>query len=387
MFKYTYTSVSGEKKVTYSTANDINQFTQETKELGHNVLSYKEVKNRSWHIQNFSLKDKIVLFFNLANLFEAGMRAEAFEIAQNLFVKKKQRLSLKNMKESLQSTGSSVYAVFREDLSFTNVEIAVIRTADKVGNPHRAFELLANYCERQFNNKNTISRAMLQPIATLLLVIGMIIYMSYNMIPIFYEMVDKEKLTPTQLWTYETAMKLSAVDYRITIGVIVGFILVIILMRKKVNDFLMQLLFKFNRQFRTAVQTYRNLDFVLLYQLLITTSMPPSQILEFLEQNMDHPYNKVFREMKEKTTVGLNISQTMSEKWFIPAVIGTFKSSEDSGNRDKSMENLVNFLTGEVKRIDVQVQTTVSYISLMIMASVIVMFFINFYLPMMRLKV
>lgn len=298
--------------------------------------------------------DELVVFTRqLATMVGAGIPLlEALEILQEQAERAGFAAVLDNVVESIRGGSDLSAAMERYPRSFSNIYVAMIRAGEASGQLDDILVRLAEYMEASLKLKRDIRAAMTYPVVSLVLVIGITMFLMLGIVPKFRDVfqsmeIDLPKLTEGVLLTAEWMTNNLIVIVIGAVGAVVGLRFYIASKSGKYHyDWFVLSVPIFGPLFRKVALS----RFAKTFSTLVKSGVPILGALEIVSATAGNlVISKVVDEARESVRQGDTLSEPLSKsRHFPPMVTKMIGIGERSGALENLLEKISQFYDDQV---------------------------------------
>ncbi|MCH2037389.1 MAG: type II secretion system F family protein [Rickettsiales bacterium] len=354
-YDYTALNAQGRSVRGNMTAANVSDLEDRLKQIGLDLTFYKQKKERSFfNKKRLTPKDLITLCIHLEQLERAGVPllesiADLRDSADNA--------SMKNMMSDVYESikgGKLLSAALEEHSStFDTVFTGLVAAGEKTGNLADVFHHLSNHLRWVSDTKRKLRKAVTYPIFLLLVSFAVITVMMVWVIPQLSSFLTQQNF---ELPVYTKALIVSSEAFQQYWQFIlvspVGIFIFIKVFAYLSDEFAYQI---DNIKLNMPIMgnTVRKIETARFCHFFAITFKSGIDILECLDVGRRVVKNKVIREsikgVRVKVSEGSLLTDALRQSNHFPSlVIRMFKVGEETGNFDKSLENVNFFYDREV---------------------------------------
>jgi len=299
-------------------------------------------------------KEQLVIFTRqLATMISAGVPLlESLEVLQEQADTAGFRLVLDGVIESVRSGTDLSTALERFGRAFPKIYISMVRAGEVSGQLDDILVRLAEYMEASQKLKRDIRAAMTYPVVSLVLVVGITMFLMVGIVPKFKEIFDSLEIELPSLTRTVLAVSLGLKNHvaEAAVGFAALIALVVVWKRSKAGqrhwDWMMLHLPIFGALFQKVALS----RFSRTFATLIKSGVP---ILGALEIVAETAGNSIIAEVVEKAKENVRQGHTLAEplmgsKVFPPMVTRMIQIGEKSGSLEQLLEKISDFYDDQV---------------------------------------
>lgn len=358
-YKYTALDSNGKKKSGTIEANSPDQATNLLKNEGLMVTSIDEAGALDKEIslggaKKLSPRDLSVFCRQFVGILNAGVTIiNALEMLYDQAEHPTLKKSLYNVKLAVQKGETLAGAMAEEGKTFPDIMISMVAAGEASGNMEVAFDRLATQFEKSARLNAMVKKAMIYPVAIVIVAIGVVIIMMTVVVPKFTVMfagMGTELPLPTRI---VAAMS----DFLITKWYVLVAVVVVVVVAFKIYQSsdvgkhqLAYLLMKAplfgNLTIKSACAG--------LARTLSTLMASGLSLIESLDITAQTMKNILIRESlleaKDEVSKGVNLSAPLVEAGIFPTMIcQMIRIGEETGNLESMLDRLADYYDEEVE--------------------------------------
>jgi type IV pilus assembly protein PilC len=360
-FKYTARNTEGRTETGTMSGRHQGDVINDLRKRGLVVLDIREMAGKSkkgkgslFKVRPSAKSDQLVIFTRqLSTMISAGVPLlESLEVLQEQADTPGFKLVLDNVIESVRSGTDLSTALERYPRIFPNIYVAMVRAGEVSGQLDDILVRLAEYQESTQRLKREIKAAMTYPVVSLVLVIGITMFLMVGIVPKFKEIfdsldIDLPGITKTVLMI-SNLLKNNTIAVGIA-GAAAVFLTVLYRRTKqgqRVWDWLMLHLPVFGPLFQKVALS----RFSRTFATLIKSGVPILGALEIVgETSGNSVIQDVVENAKENVRQGHTLAEPlMQSKIFPPMVTRMIQIGEKSGSLEQLLEKIADFYDEQV---------------------------------------
>lgn len=336
--------------------------------------------------------DELVVFTRqLATMVGAGIPLlEALEILQEQAERAGFAAVLDGVVESIRGGSDLSASMDKFPRSFTNIYVAMIRAGEASGQLDDILVRLAEYMEASLKLKRDIRAAMTYPVVSLVLVLGITMFLMLGIVPKFRDVfqsmeIDLPKLTEGVLvcaeWMTDNLVTMVLVVVAMVIGIRVYA-------RSKTGayhmDWFMLAVPVFGPLFRKVALS----RFAKTFATLVKSGVPILGALEIVSATAGNQViSKVVDEARESVRQGDTLSEPLSKsRHFPPMVTKMIGIGERSGALENLLEKISEFYDDQVSAAVKSLTSLIEPIMIGIMGFLVGTIVLAVFLPIFELQ-
>lgn len=355
LYKYKALNESNHKiRGEITAANDIDLETR-LKEIGLDLLDYKEEKARtSSFFSNVKTKDLIILCIQMEQLDRAGVPLlDALADARDSCDSLKLRDILSDVYESVKGGTLLSKAFGQHPKVFDEVFIGLIAAGEKTGRLSASFNHLASHMKWISDIKRKIRKSLSYPIALGFVITGVITLLMLYVVPKLTDfMLSQGFKLPFHTLALIALSKFFGNYWYVVITAPIGIFAVLKIFYRTSESFA----YRFDGLLLSAPvigNTIRKIDLARFTHFFGIMFRSGIDVLEALESSQKVVGNRVIKAsvstVKRAVSEGSSLTTALRlSNQFPNLVVRMFKVGEDSGNMDESLENINFFYDREV---------------------------------------
>lgn len=360
IFKYTATTPEGKRVSGYMRSASLEAVTNELLRVN---LEPKKVKEKKPPKDIFGKKVKFkipqkeltVFTRQLATMISAGLTLlEALETLYDQSKNWQFKMALDDIIDRIRGGSDLSSALSAHPKIFTEIYVQMVKAAEASGQLDKILQKLAEYMESSEEMKREIKGAMMYPVFSLVLILGITGFLIIFILPRFKKMFDQLRLEEMPALT-EVMLAIGEFSRNNIIWIILGIILV-------VAGFFSFTKTVFGRKIWDKVKFYlpifgelvRKISIARFAKTFATLLESGVNIITALDivggVSGNIHIKKICVDSKEEIGKGRNLSEVISkEKLFPPILIRMISVGEKTGNVDALLLKLSEFYEHEVR--------------------------------------
>lgn len=296
---------------------------------------------------------------------------------------------IKKVQQSVEKGETLADSMMEHKNIFTSFMIHMIKAGEASGNLDSAFVRLADHFDNEVATKSKVKKAMIYPIAILVVMVGVIFVMMLFVVPNFSEMfagmgTDLPKITQMiiNMSNYFTKR------WYLIIGVVILIIVALQMFSKSETGKMifgrlaltMPLFGKLTVKSSTA-------RFARTISTLISTGVPMMEALDITSRTIDNTIiKKAILSVKDDVSKGSSLSAPIaSVKVFPDLVSDMIAIGEETGDLDGMLVNLANYYDEEVKVATDSLLEIMQPLIIVVMAAIVGVFVAAMMSPIMKM--
>jgi type IV pilus assembly protein PilC len=296
---------------------------------------------------------------------------------------------IKKVQQSVEKGETLADSMMEHKNIFTSFMIHMIKAGEASGNLDSAFVRLADHFDNEAATKSKVKKAMIYPIAILVVMVGVIFVMMLFVVPNFSEMfagmgTDLPKITQMiiNMSNYFTKR------WYLIIGVLILVIVALQMFSKSETGKMifgrlaltMPLFGKLTVKSSTA-------RFARTISTLISTGVPMMEALDITSRTIDNTIiKKAILSVKDDVSKGSSLSAPIaSVKVFPDLVSDMIAIGEETGDLDGMLVNLANYYDEEVKVATDSLLEIMQPLIIVVMAAIVGVFVAAMMSPIMKM--
>ncbi|MGQ0612748.1 MAG: type II secretion system F family protein [Planctomycetaceae bacterium] len=299
-------------------------------------------------------RDQLVLFTRqLSTMISAGVPLlESLEVLHEQADTAGFRLVLDSVIESVRGGTDLSTALEKFGRVFPNIYVSMVRAGEVSGQLDDILVRLAEYMEASQKLKREIRAAMTYPVVSLVLVVGITMFLMVGIVPKFKEIFDSLEIDLPGLTRSVLAISLGIKNH--VLESVVGFIGLIVLVMiwkrsrsgRKQCDWIILHLPVFGPLFRKVALS----RFSRTFATLIKSGVPILGALEIVAETAGNSViSDVVENAKENVRQGHTLAEPLMEsKVFPPMVTRMVQIGEKSGSLEQLLEKIADFYDDQV---------------------------------------
>ncbi|MHC4941696.1 MAG: type II secretion system F family protein [Planctomycetota bacterium] len=316
-------------------------------------------------------KDEIVIFTRqLATMISAGITLlDALEILVAQSEKPGFKKTLSNVAEDIRTGNDLSKALGKYPKCFSDIYVNMIRAGEVSGQLDEILVRLAEYLEDAAKLKREIKSAMTYPVVSLVLILGITMFLMVGVVPSFRPVFDSLELELPAITkgVLATSEAITA-NFLVSIGVIVALVIAFIAFKRsrkgsRLMDWFVLKLPVFGPLFRKVALS----RFSRTFSTLIKSGVPILGSLEIVAATSGNSIiSDAVLEAKESVKNGNTLSDPLARSWVFPPMVTRMISiGEKSGALEGLLEKISTFYD---EQVSAQVKSLTSLIEPLMIA-------------------
>jgi type IV pilus assembly protein PilC len=336
--------------------------------------------------------DELVVFTRqLSTMLSAGIPLlESFEILQEQAEKAGFAAVLDSVVEEIRGGTDLSSALARYPKTFDDIYVAMIRAGEVSGQIDDILVRLAEYMEQSLKLKRDIKSAMMYPIVSLVLVLGITMFLMLFIVPKFREVFDSMEIDLPGL----TETVLDIADWMknniaaVAVGAVVLFIGVRVYKLSKIGrlhtDWLLLNMPVFGPLFRKVALS----RFAKTFATLIRSGVPILGALEIVSQTVGNQLiSSAVDKARENVRQGETLAEPLSQSpHFPPMVVKMIGIGERSGALEHLLAKISEFYDDQVSAAVKSLTSLIEPIMISIMGFLVGTIVLAVFLPIFELQ-
>ncbi|MGH7162252.1 MAG: type II secretion system F family protein [Planctomycetota bacterium] len=299
-------------------------------------------------------KDQLVIFTRqLATMISAGVPLlESLEVLQEQADTPGFRLVLNGVIESLRAGTDLSTALERFKNVFPNIYVSMVRAGEVSGQLDEILVRLAEYLEATQKLKRDIRAAMTYPVVSLVLVVGITMFLMIGIVPKFKEIFDTLDIELPGLTKTVLGISLGLKDHFLLmcVGAVAFVVALLAYKRSKTGkrhwDWVVLQVPVFGPLFQKVALS----RFSRTFATLIKSGVPILGALEIVAETAGNSViSTVVENAKENVRQGHTLAEPlMASKIFPPMVTRMVQIGEKSGSLEQLLEKIADFYDDQV---------------------------------------
>lgn len=324
------------------------------KEVGLDLITYREQKRKKTKGARIKIKDMIILCLHLEQLSRAGVPIhEAIADVRDSTESTKMRDIMTDVLEKVKNGSSFSASLAAYPRVFSDVFIGLVAAGEKNGNLTDAFVNIANHMKWTGDLRRKVKKAVTYPVVLLVVMSAVIAILMVAVVPKLLKFITEQGFkipihTRALIYTSEAFQNHWYLIFGIPIGL---FILTLTLYRaSEAFAYKMDSIFL---KLPAIGNTLRKIDLARFTHFFSIMFKSGINIPEALLTGRDVVKNRVIKEsvdvVHRSIVEGNNLTSSLRiSNQFPTMVIRMFKVGEDSGNMGDAMSNIKFFYDREV---------------------------------------
>ena len=299
-------------------------------------------------------KDQLVLFTRQAStMISAGVPLlESLEVLQEQADTPQFRCLLDNVIESVRAGSDLSSALEKHEKLFPSIFVSMVRAGEVSGQLDDILVRLAEYLEASEKLKRDIKAAMTYPVISLIMVLGITLFLMIGIVPKFKEIFDSLAIDLPALTKGVLAVSFALQNHlgMVALGTLAVAVVFIMWKRSKSGSRIWDWMSLHFPVFGPLFQKVALSRFARTFATLIKSGVP---ILGALDIVADTAGNQVISEVVEKAKENVRQGYTLAEplmesKVFPPMVCRMVQIGEKSGSLEQLLEKISDFYDDQV---------------------------------------
>ena len=355
-FQYSAINNNGKTVRGKMTAANELDLEERLKELNLDALTFKALKKSSGGIfGKISVKELVMFCIHLEQLDKAGVPlldslADMRDSADSPVF----RDIMADVYENVKSGDILSLALSKRPDVFNNVFVGLVAAGEKTGRMSEAFGHLAGHLKWNSDFRRSIKKAMMYPIALILVMGGVITLMMMFVVPQLVDFLTAQGFDlPTHTRALIWVSALFSNYWYIILGIPIFTVIMILIMYRLSSGF-NYFVDKVMLHSPAIGPVIQKINLARFSQFFAITFSSGIGILECLTTAKNVIGNAVMREavdnIMRNVSEGSSLTRAISSTQQFPnLVVRMFKVGEDSGNMDEALENINFFYEREVQ--------------------------------------
>lgn len=356
MAQYTYSALNERGRTIKGSMVAENEIDLETrlKEVGLDLINYREQAKRTTKSARIKLKDMIILCLHLEQLSRAGVPVhEAIADVRDSTESTKLRDIMTDVLEKVKAGSSLSEALNNYPRVFNEIFVGLVAAGEKNGNLTESFVNMSNHMKWTNDLRRKVKKAMTYPIVLLVVMSGVIAILMVAVVPKLLKFITEQGFaipihTKALIWTSEAFQS----SWYLIFGVPIATFMIAMTLYRTSEPFAYWMdgrLLKLPIIGKT-VQKINLARFTHFFAVMFKSGI---NIPEALMAARNVVKNRVIKESVEvvhrSIVEGNNLTSSLRiSNQFPTLVIRMFKVGEDSGNMNDAMINIKFFYDREV---------------------------------------
>ena len=356
MAQYTYSALNERGRTMKGSMVAENEIDLETrlKEVGLDLITYREQAKRTTKSARIKLKDMIILCLHLEQLSRAGVPVhEAIADVRDSTDSSKLRDIMTDVLEKVKAGSTLSEALANYPRVFNEIFVGLVAAGEKNGNLTESFVNMSNHMKWTNDLRRKVKKAMTYPIVLLVVMSAVIAILMTAVVPKLLKFITEQGFnipfhTRALIWTSEAFQN----SWYLIFGLPIGTIMLSLTLYRTSEPFAYWMdgrLLKLPVIGKT-VQKINLARFTHFFAVMFKSGI---NIPEALMAARNVVKNRVIKESVEvvhrSIVEGNNLTSSLRiSNQFPTLVIRMFKVGEDSGNMNDAMVNIKFFYDREV---------------------------------------
>ncbi|HAN10786.1 MAG TPA: hypothetical protein DCP90_09285 [Clostridiales bacterium] len=339
------------------------------------VKSIKEIKETTtfdMFVQKVNKKEMIFVFKNFSTMLRAGIPImQSVEMMQDQVKQPAFRRALQKMRIDL-SKGLLLSQSILETRMFPTLVPAIIRIGEETGGLDKSFLQLSTFFLKQDKTTGKIFGAMLYPVVTMATALIAVWYLTTGILPTILNVLpNKEDVG----WTTKALMAVA--DFAGKNQAIIGITILVLIV---LIPWLGTTVFSHQKDyiilkipgFGDVIKKTKAVQFTTTLAILVEAGVNITDALDIMIQVIgNEAFRDNIRAVKGGVIKGETISKNLSPKLFDKLVITIVSIGESTGDMQKPLQDIAEFLDDEVDRTINNMITLITPISVVFMAGIV----------------
>lgn len=350
------------------------------------VRTIKEVK-KSTVINIFAPKvnrrEMIFVFKNFSTMIKAGIPImQSIDIMKDQVKQPTLRKALDKMRLDLNK-GLLLSESITETGAFPELVPAIVRIGEEAGTLDKSFLQLSVYYLKQDKTAGKIIGAMIYPSLTILVAMGAVWYLTTSVLPVILKVLpNKDNVwLPTKilLWISDNFSKYGILPVVVFFGLIITGVWLGTTVLKSQKDYMLLKL----PLYGGVIKKSKEVQFTTTLAILTEAGVNITDALDILIQVIgNEAFRDNLRAIKGGVIKGETISKNLSPKLFDKLVITIVSIGESTGDMQKPLQDIAEYLDEEVDRTVNNMVNMITPISILFLAGIVGMIVLGVLGPM-----
>ena len=324
------------------------------KEVGLDLINYREQTRRAGKSARIKIKDMIILCLHLEQLSRAGVPIhEAIADVRDSTDSTKMRDIMTDVLEKVKSGSSFSEALAHYPRVFNEIFVGLVGAGEKNGNLTESFINMSNHMKWSNDLRRKVKKAVTYPVVLLVVMSGVIAILMVAVVPKLLKFITEQGFhipfhTRALIWTSEAFQD----HWYLIFGIPTGLFMLCMTCYRTMEPFA----YKMDALFLKLPiigPTLRKIDLARFTHFFSVMFKSGINIPEALVASRNVVKNRVIKESVEvvhrSIVEGNNLTSSLRiSNQFPTLVIRMFKVGEDSGNMGDAMTNIKFFYDREV---------------------------------------
>lgn len=324
------------------------------KEVGLDLVNYKEQPKKKGGKSKIKLKDMIILCLHLEQLSRAGVPIhEALADVRDSTESKKLRDIMTDVLEKVKAGSKLSEALANYPRVFNEVFVGLIAAGEKTGKLTESFVHMSHHMKWNADLRRKVKKAVTYPIVLLVVMSGVITILMMFVVPKLIKFIIDQGFTiPIHTRALIATSEAFQSSWYIILGVPVGLFMFLMTLYRTSEPFAY---FMDNLFLKLPVmgQTIRKINLARFTHFFSVMFKSGIDIPDALLSSRNVVGNRILKESVEivhrSILEGNNLTSSLRiSNQFPTLVIRMFKVGEDSGNMNDALENITFFYDREV---------------------------------------
>jgi type IV pilus assembly protein PilC len=324
------------------------------KEVGLDLVNYREQSTKSGGKSKIKLKDMIILCLHLEQLSKAGVPIhEALADVRDSTESKKLRDIMTDVLEKVKTGSKLSEALANYPRVFNEVFVGLISAGEKTGKLTESFTHMAHHMKWNADLRRKVKKAVTYPIVLLFVMSGVIAILMIFVVPKLIKFIIDQGFT-IPIHTRALIATSSAFQHHwyVIFGIPLGLFMVLITLYRTSEPFA-YMMDNFMLKLPVMGPTIRKINLARFTHFFAVMFKSGIDIPDALLSSRNVVANRIIKESIEMVyrgiTEGNNLTSSLRmSNQFPTLVIRMFKVGEDSGNMNDALENITFFYDREV---------------------------------------
>ncbi|MFZ4542054.1 MAG: type II secretion system F family protein [Rickettsiales bacterium] len=356
MAQYTYSALNERGRKIKGTILADNEIDLETrlKEVGLDLINYREQQRKTAKKASIKLKDMIILCLHLEQLSRAGVPVhEALADVRDSTESTKMRDIMTDVLEKVKTGHTLSESLSHYPRVFNEIFVGLVGAGEKNGNLTDAFSNMANHLKWSNDLRRKVKKAITYPIVLLVVMSGVIAILMVAVVPKLLKFITDQGFDiPIHTRALIVTSEAFQNYWYIIFGLPIGTFMLIALLRRVSEGFAYKF-DSFTLKIPAIGNTIRKIDLARFTHFFSVMFRSGINIPEALIAARNVVKNRVIKESVDivyrSIVEGNNLTSSLRiSNQFPTLVIRMFKVGEDSGNMADAMTNIKFFYDREV---------------------------------------
>jgi len=324
------------------------------KEVGLDLVNYKEQSKKSGGKSKIALKDMIILCLHLEQLSRAGVPIhEALADVRDSTESKKLRDIMTDVLEKVKTGSKLSEALANYPRVFNEVFVGLIAAGEKTGKLTESFVHMSHHMKWSADLRRKVKKAVTYPIVLLFVMSGVIAILMIFVVPKLIKfIIDQGFVIPIHTRALIATSEAFQNYWYVIFGVPIGLFMFLMMLYRTSEAFAYQM-DNFVLKLPIMGPTVRKINLARFTHFFSVMFRSGIDIPEALMSSRNVVGNRILKESVEivhrAIVEGNNLTNSLRiSNQFPTLVIRMFKVGEDSGNMNDALENITFFYDREV---------------------------------------